>query len=320
MSNTSRTRATQVGALAFIAVALTCAALAAFLVNRMISAKGYTGDRVRPVVVARHALPAARPITPDDVQVVMWPEKSVSPGVVSDVKTLFADNKLLVPTTAILQGEPIVPSRLASSGQGTGLAALVRDGYRAVAVKVDESVGRARLVYPGAYVDVLATLRDPQGRGPSTRIAVADVKVLGVESETDVATRSPRQTEGGVGEASNRSSQTGTVVTLEVTPEDAEILSLAAREGRVDLALRNGSDRKPVETRGAIPLMFSAFAPDTAIDGTPIEGASSGPAAAGRSVPMRGGKIELRAVDSRRERRDNPDRPNGPSIETYRAR
>ena len=61
MSNSSRTRATQVGALAFIAVALMCAAFAAFLVNRMISAKGYTGDRVRPVVVARHALQAAQP-------------------------------------------------------------------------------------------------------------------------------------------------------------------------------------------------------------------------------------------------------------------
>jgi pilus assembly protein CpaB len=309
MSTSPRTRATQVGGLAFVAVALLCAAFAAFLVNRMITAKGYTGDRVRPVVVAKTALPAAKPITPNDVHVVNWPEKSIPPGVVSTAKALFGDNKLLIPTTAILEGEPIVPSRLATQAQGTGLAAVVREGYRAVAVKTDDAVGRAKLVYPGAYVDVIATIRDQAGRGPSSRIAVSDVKVLAVEAETDVATR-PRQTaEGGPdgpGATNTRSPLTGTVVTLEVTPEDAEVLALVARSGTVDLALRNGSDRKPVETRGAIPLMFSAFAPDVAVE------AGEAAPGAGASGPR------LRAVDSRRDRRDNPDR--GPEIETYRAR
>jgi pilus assembly protein CpaB len=313
MSTSPRTRATQVGGLAFVAVALLCAAFAAFLVNRMITAKGYTGDRVRPVVVARTALPAAKPITPADVHVVNWPEKSIPPGVVASPKALFGDNKLLIPTTAILEGEPIVPSRLATQAQGTGLAAVVREGYRAVAVKTDDAVGRSKIVYPGAHVDVIATIRDQAGRGPSSRIAVSDVKVLAVESETDVATR-PRQADGtpeGPGQTSTRSPLTGTVVTLEVTPEDAEVLALVARTGTVDLALRNGSDRKPVETRGAIPIMFSAFAPDVAME--PGEEAPAGQAAAGR-----GGRLELRAVDSRKDRRENPDR--APEIETYRAR
>src|SRR5688572_8293232 len=259
MSTSPRTRATQVGGLAFIAVALLCAAFAAFLVNRMITAKGYTGDRVRPVVVAKRALQAAQPITPDDVHVVNWPEKSMPGGTVSSVKALFADNQILIPTTAILEGEPIVPSRLASSTQGTGLAALVREGYRAVAVRADESVGRARLVYPGAFVDVIATVRDTEGRGSSSRIAVSDVKVLAVEAETDVATRAARarqaQEQGQQAASQNLGS---TVVTLEVSPEDAEVLAVISRTGTIDLALRNGSDRKPVDTRGAIPMMFSA--------------------------------------------------------------
>jgi pilus assembly protein CpaB len=313
MSTSPRTRATQVGGLAFVAVALLCAAFAAFLVNRMITAKGYTGDRVRPVVVAKTSLPAARAITPADVHVVNWPEKSIPPGVVGSPKALFADNKLLIPTTAILEGEPIVPSRLANQSQGTGLAAVVREGYRAVAVKTDDAIARSKLVYPGAYVDVIATIRDQAGRGPSSRIAVADVKVLGVEAETDVATR-PRQVEGTTdtpGQTNTRPNLTGTVVTLEVTPEDAEVLALITRTGTVDLALRNGSDRKPVETRGAIPIMFSAFAPDIEVE--PGQQAPAGQAPGGRS---RG--IELRAVDSKRDRRENPDR--APEIETYRAR
>ncbi len=315
MSTSPRTRATQVGGLAFVAVALLCAAFAAFLVNRMITAKGYTGDRVRPVVVAKTSLPAAKPITPADVQVVNWPEKSIPPGTVATPKLLFGDNKLLVPTTAILEGEPIVPSRLATQSQGIGLAAVVREGYRAVAVKTDDSVGRSKLVYPGAYVDVIATIRDQAGRGPSSRIAVADVKVLGVEAETDVATRTrPVEGQDGPNATNTRSPLTGTVVTIECTPEDAEVLALVARTGTVDLALRNGSDRKPVETRGAIPLMFSAFAPDVPVEANETrEGQAPPPPSSSRS---RG--IELRAVDSRRDRRENPER--GPEIETYRAR
>jgi|RhiMethySRZTD1v2_1073278.scaffolds.fasta_scaffold199789_2 pilus assembly protein CpaB len=308
MSTSPRTRATQVGGLAFIAIALLCAAFAAFLVNRMITAKGYTGDRVRPVVVALRALQAAQPITPDDVHVVNWPEKSMPGGTVSSVKTLFADNQILIPTTAILEGEPIVPSRLASSTQGTGLAALVREGYRAVAVRVDDSVGRAKLVYPGAFVDVIATIRDTEGRGSSSRIAVPDVKVLAVEAETDVATRASRARQAQEQGNNQAASQNlgSTVVTLEVSPEDAEVLAVISRTGTIDLALRNGSDRKPVETRGAIPMMFSAWAPDVAVEPGDAEGAPGKP------------RIQLRAVDSRRETRDNPERAS--EIETYRAR
>src|SRR5215470_4161212 len=200
MTTTPRTRATQLGAVGFAAVALGCAAFAAFLVSRLVSARGYTGDRVRSVVVARHPLPAAQPIKPEDVDVMSWPEKHVPAGVVADPKELFAPGKPLVPTTAILEGEAIVPSRLADPQKGTALAALVRDGFRAVAVKVDDSVGRAGLVYPGALVDVIGTFRNADRLAVST-IAVSGVRVLAVEDEADVATRRPRR-EGEANELS----------------------------------------------------------------------------------------------------------------------
>jgi pilus assembly protein CpaB len=306
------------GAVAFLAVGLLCAAFAAFLIKNMISARGYTGDRVRPVVVAKHALPAAVAITPDDVDVMNWPEKHVPDGVVADPTQLFAPGKPLIPTTAILEGEPIVPSRLASQQQGTGLAALVRDGYRAVAVKVDDSVGRSGLVYPGATVDVLATIRD-QDHGPSTRIAVSGAKVLAVEDQTDVATRRPKKTADDAQSDISKGSFYGTVVTLEVTPDDAEIVSLASREGKVDLALRNGTDKKPAETKGAIPLYFSAFAPDVAPSTAGPSGGVPTQTVPGTSESRSGHggrRIEMRAVDSGRNRRENP----GKEIETYHAR
>jgi pilus assembly protein CpaB len=315
MSTERRPRASSFGAFGFFVVALGCAALAAFTASRMLDAKGYTGDRVKPIVVAKRSLSPAQAITADDVMLVDWPEKSLPPGAVSDPAVLFADNPRPVPNGAILAGEPVVPAKLANKGSGTALAALVHDGYRAVAVKVDEAVGRSGLVYPGARVDVLATIRDPEGRGPSTRIAVENARVLAVENETDVATRRPRVE----GENQNGNAiLAGTVVTLEVLPEDAEIVSLATREGQIDLALRAGSDTKPVETRGATPVMFSAFAPEITVDpttGQPVLGnapAESEKDAAG-TRRGRSRKTELRALTSDRE-------ASPKSIETYNAR
>jgi len=305
----------------FAAVALGCAGLAAYLLARMMDAKGYNKDKVRPVVVAKRALPAAQPFGEDDLQVVQWPESSVPPGAVSEPKALFAATKTPVPTSAILPGEPVLPARLAGARQGTALAALVREGYRAVAVKTDDSVGRSGLVYPGAFVDVMATVRDPNGRGPSTRIAVYDVRVLAVESEPDVATRRPRTTENGNAvDQAQKSSGNGTVVTLEVVPADAEVVSLAAREGKVDLALRNGADRAKVETKGAIPLMFSAFSPIVDGDEPPVALSLLQTAAqqqadlkkAEKGGKRREGKGNRISLDAVREHADK--------IETYHAR
>lgn len=309
-----RPSAARIGALGFAAVALGCAAFAAYLVGRLMTAGGYTGERTRPVVVARHDLPAAEPLVADALEVVNWPAANVPDGAAATIEELFPEGKAPVPTAALLKGEPIVPSRLAAQAQGTGLAALLRPGYRAVAVKVDDSVGRAGLVYPGARVDVLATIRDPEGRGPSTRIAVEDARVLAVEAETDVALRKPRKKD----ESITSNGVDGTVVTLEVKPEDAEVVSLASREGQVDLALRNGTDRDPAATRGATPIQFSAFAPDPTL----AAAASAGPAAAtplaqleidspaaqaaAKQGARKGGRrrIEIRASDE----------PDGPAV------
>lgn len=326
--SSNRPRAAKLGALGFAAVALGCAAFAAFTVARMIQEHGYTNEPMKAVVVAKRELKAAEPLTPDALEVAMRPASSIPEGAVATVEELFpAGRPAPVPTTGILKGEPIVPARLASQKQGTGLAALLRPGYRAVAVKVDDSVGRAGLVYPGARVDVLATIRDPEGRGPSTRIAVEDARVLAVESETDVATRKPRKEENGLSSTGNMID--GTVVTIEVSPSDAEVVSLAMREGRVDLALRNGADDEPANTRGATPTMFSAFAQpqvetlqvppvvaqvDRAGAGTDRTKGRGG--SAGTTTPRR--RIEIRASDE-------PDlaparTTSSGQIETYHAR
>lgn len=133
----------------------------------------------------------------------------------------------------IYQGEPILESRLAPKGSGGGLAATIPDGMRACAVKVDDVVGVAGFVTPGMRVDVLVSGNPPGGagaQGTMTKTILQNIEVLsaGTDIQKD-AEGKPQQVQ---------------VVNLLVTPEQAEALSLASNQLKIQLVLRNPLDTK----------------------------------------------------------------------------
>jgi pilus assembly protein CpaB len=130
-------------------------------------------------------------------------------------------------------GEPILDNRLAAPGSGGGLAATIPQGMRATAVKVNEVVGVAGFVTPGMRVDVLITGNPPgaaanTGQGSLVRTLLQNIEVL--SAGTDIQ----RDAEGKPMQVQ--------VVNLLVTPAQAEILSLASSETRIQLVLRNPLD------------------------------------------------------------------------------
>ena len=125
--------------------------------------------------------------------------------------------------------EPVVAGRLAERGSGFGLAPMIPAGMRAVAVKVNEVVGVAGFVLPGMRVDVLVTVRPPGDAGARTSTILQNVPVVSAGQQIQA---------DGSGRAVNVP-----VVTLLVTPEQAETLTLAGGEGRIQLVLRNSSDQ-----------------------------------------------------------------------------
>jgi pilus assembly protein CpaB len=276
--------ASRFGALGFLALALGCAAVAAFAIGNLMKAS-YSGVRVAPVVVAKHELRAGQPVTAASLEVHDWPEDTVPTGAFASVDELLAATRGATPTVGILPGEPVVAGRLSSSRSGTGVVTLLQPNMRAFAVSVDDAAGYTGLLYPGALVDVIATMRDPMGRGPSARLAVQRARVLSVGMDTDVATRRVERGNDGLDKTADR----GTFVTLEVSPSDAEVLAVARAEGRVDLVLRNATDDAIVETTGARPDQFSAFQPPAAPD---IEMAAPAP----ELVRAPTGKRDRRAI------------------------
>lgn len=133
----------------------------------------------------------------------------------------------------IYSGEPILDSRLAPMGSGGGLAATIKEGFRACAVRVDEVVGVAGFVTPGMRVDVLVS-GVPPGSGNNqetqTRTILQNIEVLsaGTDIQKD-AEGKPQQVQ---------------VVNLLVTPEQAQVLALASSQMRIQLVLRNPLDTK----------------------------------------------------------------------------
>ena len=151
----------------------------------------------------------------------------------------------------IYPGEPIVPERLALKGAGAGLAATIPMGMRAVAVRVNEVVGLAGFVVPGMRVDVLIAGAPPGGAqnasGTLSKTLLQNIQVLSAGQKIE------KNNDG-------RPESVG-VVNLLVTPEQAEVMSLASNETRIQLVLRNPLDTKETKTPGtATANLFSGMA------------------------------------------------------------
>jgi len=167
---------------------------------------------------------------------VQWPASSRLDGSLSDPRTVL-DRGAIV---AIAANEPITESKLAAQGAGAGLPPTIPPGMRAMSVRVNEVVGVAGFVVPGTRVDVLVTFESrTQASESVARVVVSNVQVLTAGTRFD---QEKARTD-------NRPIPTS-VVTLLVTPEDAQRLALAAAEGRITLILRNPLDNAPTESAG----------------------------------------------------------------------
>jgi pilus assembly protein CpaB len=253
--------------MAFTGLALTLAAITCWLVLHMLSAGGYSHEPTRPVVVAAHELIAGKPLTDRDLKVVEWPSSSLPEGAFSKAEALLKPEPR-VPTSGMVKGEPILRVRLASPQAGPGLSALVSPNRRAVAIQVDKDLAAVRLLYPGAHVDIMATFTDPVARLVSTRTVLENVKVLAVGTFADVEAvrRGRAEADNARSGFSSRDDEAEAVVTFEVTPQDAERVSLAAHEGKIDVALRSAADLSMTQPPGMTSVeLFSGFAPQRAV-------------------------------------------------------
>lgn len=183
------------------------------------------------VLVAVRDLDLGQAITPAMVQTIAWPAGALPVGAFNDPKKLEGR----VVRSSIFKGEPVLAPKLAPEGTKAGLDSIIKEGQRAITVKVNEVVGVAGFLAPGSFVDLLVNMKDER-ENPISRVVLERIMVLAVAQEA----QRPDESKPKVVNA----------VTLEVTSGQAEKIDLARNIGTISLMLRNQVDTKNDLTDG----------------------------------------------------------------------
>jgi pilus assembly protein CpaB len=198
----------------------------------------------RAVIVAATDLQVGAELKPEDVRIVEWPAGSAPETSFTTADEVMGRGVV----AAMVQNEPILSTKLAAKGAGAGLPPIIPPGMRALSVRVNDVVGVAGYVLPGTRVDVVATVNPTQQQTDVTsKVILTNVQVLasGTKIEQDTEKGKPMAV---------------SVVTLLVDPSEAERLTLASTEGKIQLALRNPMDKTAPATAGVRPAALLGYA------------------------------------------------------------
>lgn len=185
------------------------------------------------IVVAAKPMVIGHIITSDDVKLVDWPGGDVPQGYFTSTEQVIGHGVI----TPLVLNEPVLAAKVAAKDSGGGLPIVIPEGMRAVSVRVDEVITVAGFVLPQERVDVIVTI--PQGGKNKLTQFVQRLENVEVLTAGQITQRSPDGTPHQV-----------SVMTFLVTPDQAELLIAAQKEGQIQLALRNTLDTTSIVTQG----------------------------------------------------------------------
>ena len=208
-------------------VALALGAFVSFTVYRNLQSRaGANNAPGVDVVIATADIQVGAKIEDKDVKVVRFPSGDLPPSSIHEKSSVVGRGVVL----PIAKGEFVLPLKLAGENAGFGLPSLIPPGMRAVSVRVNEVVSVAGFVLPGTRVDVLLTGNPSGASEQQTTTVLENVAVIATGQRLE------RNSAGDP--------QMTPVITLLVSPDDAQKLTLASTQGRIQLALRNPVDTK----------------------------------------------------------------------------
>jgi pilus assembly protein CpaB len=224
----NRTRLLMIGGLA-LALGLVASG---FVYKNLQKGSGASSEQLFDVMVAANDLPVGSKVEERDIRIIKIRKDDLPDGAPRR-KADVVGHGVIIP---ISKGEFILANKLAGENV-TGLPSLITPGMRAVSVRVNEVVSVAGFVMPGTRVDVLLTGTPTGGSDQETTTVLQDVRVLASGHTLE---------KSATGEAQNTP-----VITLLVTPDDAQRLTLASSQGHIQLALRNPLDTRQEEVPAA---------------------------------------------------------------------
>ena len=240
----------QTRTLIVVAVAIVAATVASYGTYRALSQMPQRPVEMptKKAVVAAKPMPLGTLITRDTIKLVDWPSQTPLQGGFATVDEVV-DRGLI---TSVVENEPIVENKLAPKEAGAGLSPTIKQGMRAISIRVNEVIGVAGFVVPGSRVDIVTILKN-NGGDTLSRVVVGNVTVLTAGTRYD-------QDEARTDGKAIRS----TVVTLMVDPLDADRIALAQSQGELMLTLRHPLDGEPADDRGVRLASLYSGAADAA--------------------------------------------------------
>jgi len=210
--------------LILIIISLVFAVGAAWVARNWVQARMTAApqDPGQPVIVAAMEIPFGTKVEPRHLSIISLPRNAT----VGNHYQKPEDVVGLIALQKIISGEILLKERFADRASGSTMAAIVRPDMRAVTVRVDDVVGVAGFLMPGNHVDVVAAHMENQRA--QTRTVLHDLNVLAVDQTASTDKDQPVVVRA---------------VTLEVTPQQAEVLVKAREEGKIQLTLRNPLDK-----------------------------------------------------------------------------
>ena len=218
-----------------LVVAVLLGGLAAFLARNWLLQQTSQPEKTGTVVAAAEQLPFGTPLTDTNTKEIPWAAKTLPAGAFSSKQELFKEGRRISLTT-IQSDEPILVSKITGPGQRASLSTLLDPDKRAITVRVDDVRGVAGFILPNDRVDVVLIRSESgaQGQRDYSDLLLQDVKVIAVDQIF-----SEQKDKAVVAKA----------VTLEVTPYQAQRISLATNVGHLSLILRKAGDSNLVENR-----------------------------------------------------------------------
>jgi pilus assembly protein CpaB len=184
------------------------------------------------IVVASRPLRFGNDLSKTSLREIAWPADALPVGSFAKVEELLTGDKRVV-LTSIEANEPILSSKITGAGQRATLSAVLKEGMKAVTIRVNDVEGVAGFVLPGDRVDIALTRQLEKGVA-NTDVVLQSVKVLAIDQLADERADKPSLVKA---------------VTLEVDTPNSQKLALAGTVGTLSLALRKAGDTGSEATR-----------------------------------------------------------------------
>ena len=179
------------------------------------------------VLVAARNLPTGTLVNERDLRWQAWPDESLANSYL--VKGEYDSTELHggVVRDGIAEGQPIARVRVIKSGERGFLAAVLQPGFRAKSIKIGAATGVAGFIHPGDRVDIILshTVRtEDKKRRRASETILENVRILAIDQRTNDQDGAPK---------------VGKTITLELTPKQVELTTVAQSLGSLSLSLRS---------------------------------------------------------------------------------